>query len=107
MKTLVGNKEVKYIKDLIGNQICIFKINNFDFSKPAERIEGKLVDLKWRNGSCTLKAVINTTDGQKIINVCPIDKYADLCGVWTPVTNNIYGEKVELQFINEKTFLKK
>ena len=107
MKTLVGNKEVKYIKDLIGNQICVFKIIDFDFSKPAVRIEGELVNLRLRNSSCTLKAVINTTDGQKIINVCPIDKYADLYGVWTPVTNNIYGEKVELQFINEKTFIKK
>lgn len=116
MAILVGNKELKNIRELVGEEICIFKfrtkpVRKFeyttDFSVPMIIIRGKLVGLKFNNRSLTLKATIETVDGNQTIEVYPADKYANNYGTWFPVTNNIHGKKVELQFVNPDTYLTK
>lgn len=115
MAILVGDKELKNIKELVGEEICIFKHRmkpgdrkfeyTLDFSVPMARFQGKLVNLNFNNRSLTLKATIETSEGPKSIEVYPGDKYANNHGTWTPVTDNIFGKKVELQFVNHDTYL--
>lgn len=116
MAILVGNKELKDIRELVGEEICIFKfqtkpVRKFeyttDFSVPMIIIRGKLVGLKFNNRSLTLKAIIETDEGERPIEVYPADRYANNYGTWFPVTDNIHGKKVELQFVNPDTYLTK
>lgn len=102
------------LKIWVGKQICHFEFQIkyitpktfvFDRSVPAKKIVGKLLALKFSRRSLVLKAVIETSEGCKEIEVCPIDKYADNNGVWAPVTDYAHGKKVELQFIDEYTFV--
>lgn len=115
MAILVGDKELKNIKELVGEKICIFKHHvkpgdrKFEYildpSVPMVRFQGKLVNLNFNNRYLTLKATIETPDGNQTFEVYPGDKYANNHGTWTPVTNNIFGKKVELQFVNPDTYL--
>lgn len=115
MAILVGDKELKNIKELVGEEICIFKHRmkpwkkrfeyTLDFSVPMARFQGKLVNLKFNNRYLTLEAIIETPDGYQTLWVYPGDKYANNHGTWTPVTNNIFGKRVELQFVNPDTYL--
>lgn len=116
MAILVGNKELKNIRELVGEEICIFKFQTkpgerkneytLDSSVPMIRIQGKLVGYKFNRRSLTLTAIIKTYRGEKFIEVYPADKYANNQGIWNPVTDNIFGKKVKLQFVNTGTYLK-
>lgn len=115
MAILVGDKKLRNILELLGEEICIFKHRmkpgnrkfeyNLDFSVPMVRIQGKLVGLNFNNRSLTLKATIETPEGGRSFEVYPAEKYANNHGTWTPVTDNIFGKKVELQFVNPDTYL--
>lgn len=115
MAILVGDRQLRNIRELLGEEICIFKHQlkpgkmkleyTLDFSVPMVRIQGKLVNLNFNSRYLTLKATIETMDGNQTIEVYPGDRYANNYGTWTPVTDNIFGKKVELQFINSDTYL--
>lgn len=123
MAILVNDKYgLVSINDLLGKEVCLFRhavklaketvrtpgspiLVQTDYSVPAEKIKGILVGLHYNNYALKLTATLETKEGKVTEEVCIFDKYANNHGTWTPVTKRIFGKEVELQFIDENTYL--